>query len=462
MPARFSAAMTFVLTLLASADTAAAVQTETNTTDALSLNTAWDLTQKHYPRYKAAISKREAGQLSRAIARAGMLPHISAQFKRTQNWGQRTKPGIRGHKIQTELDYLAKTNKIRLTQTLFDWSRINAWQKGDAKAERSVAVFRNKVSDIALQLVDRYMQVLLAQENVALAQKNLEAAERQVEIARSLYDGGEGTITAVREAEAQRARAYARLQKAQSGLAVARRKLQAMTGRRVRRVHGLKPGFEPNPLQPSSLSVWITRAQENNAAIDVARKSVAVAAQTVDKTFGNFLPSANLIASYSHDQASSISLLGVESEIVSVGVQVNVPIFAGGEHWGRFQQTQYKYQRRRQKLAATREQVAVKVTRQYLNVISGAKRIAALEKAAHTAEQVLTAVRKSYQAGTRSISDILDAQKHLYKTRRKLVEARLGYIKSRIKLRMIAGSQSAEMILAAASQRFGLSPTQPR
>lgn len=453
------AGMILALTLLAAVGVAAAApQTAPDAADALGLKTAWELTQKHYPRYQAAVSGREAGLVNRALGRAPMLPHVSARFKRTQNWGELTQPGPRGDEISTELDYVGKKNRIKLTQTVFDWGEINAWQKGYAEAERALAVFDNKVSGIAMQLIERYLQVLLAQQDVALAQKNLKAAERHVDIARNLYKGGEGTITDVREAEAQRARAYAELQKAQSSLAIAQRKLQAMTGRPSPLVQDLGPVFKIHPLQPSSLSAWIARAQENNAAIDVARKTVQIAAQRVDKAIGNVLPSVELVASYSRNDSQSISLRGVESETTSVGIRVNVPIYAGGKNWAQIEQARYKYQRSRQKLAATRQRVAVKVTRQYLNVVSGAERIEALEKAVRTAKQALKAVRKSYQAGTRSISDILEAQQQLYQVRRNLVRARLSYVKARIKLKMIASSLSTEAVVMAASRWFGPAP----
>lgn len=457
------AGMCLVLFLLVAAGTVmAAPQAGMDADEPLGLNTAWELTQKNYPRYQAAVSGRKAGVVNRALGRAGMLPHLSAMFKRTQNWGQLTEPGPRGNEIETELDYVGKKNRVKLTQTIFDWTKINAWQKGYAEADRSQSVFDNKVSGIAMQLVERYLQVLLAQQEVALAEKKLKVTKRYVEIARNLYKGGEGTITDVRKAEARRARTYARLQKAQSSLAVAQRKLQAMTGRPSPRVQDLGPVFKTHPLQPSSLSAWIARAQENNAAIDVARKSVAVAAQKVDKAIGRVLPSVELVASYSRNDSQSLSLRGVKSRTTSVGVSVSVPIYAGGKNWANIEQARYKYQRSRQKLAAKREKVAVKVSRQYLNVVSGAERIEALEKAVRTAEQALEAVRKSYKAGVRSISDILDSQKQLYQVRRDLVQARLSYVKARIKLKMLAAPLSTEAVVTAASQWFGTALKQQR
>lgn len=457
------AGIAFVLSLLAATGVAGASQADNKVaTGPLDLSTAWRLTRMHYPRYLAAVSEREAGQTNRALGRAGMLPHISAQFGLDQNWGEMTEPGARGREVTTDLDYDSWENRVQLSQTLFDWAKINDWRQGDAKADRSQAVFHNATRDIAMELVNRYLQLLLAQQDVILAEKNLQADERHIEIARQLYQGGAGTITDVQAATARRARSYAELQNAKAALTIAWRRLRAMTGQSSRqRIQGLAPGFEPGSLQPETLAAWIARAQENNAGIRVARYDLRIAEREIDKAVGQMLPSVGLSASYSRSHSSSISLLNVDSRTTAVGVNVQVPIFAGGGNWARINQTQYKYQKTRQGLAATREQVAVEVTRQYLGSVTGAEHIRALEKAVSTAELALEAVRTSYKAGTRSINDILQAQEQLHKVRRELARARLSYVKARIKLKVVAGFLDAEAIVATADEWFGPESTDP-
>lgn len=420
----------------------------------LDLSSAWQLAKKHAASYQAAASARRAGQTQRALGRAKMLPHISASFGRSKNIGTLEQPG-RGGVVSQDLDYISRTNRVELTQTIFDWSDISSWRLGDAQADKSTAKFATRVYDIAIRLVDRYAQVLLAHQQVALARKHLDNSRQYVKIAQRRYQAGVGTITDVKEATSQRDLAHANLIQAQSKLDIARRRLQAMIGLSPDAILGLKPNFEPEPLQPDSVEQWVAMAQSHNSAIRLDKRAVRVAKRKTDKAFGGFLPSVDFVASYAHNQSESISTLNQESSMTSVGVNVSVPIFSGGSTYARYKQAGYTVNQRQRQLDATRQQVTVDVTRFYLQVNSSAERIVALETAVHSNTLALKAMREGYQHGTRSISDVLDAQNQLYEARRNLTKARFEYVKARIKLKITAGVVDIRTVMAHAGQWFG-------
>lgn len=421
----------------------------------LGLDAAWQLAKAHDPTYLAAISEREAGQANRALGRAPLLPQISASVGRNKNTGTLEAPDGRGNTISEDLDYMSRTNQIQLNQALFDWAKIAGAREGSAKADYSLAVFDTKARDTATRLVSRYLQALLSYQNVVLSKNNLAANEQNILIAQRRFQGGEGTITDVREATSRRDVSRADLIQAQDALVIARRELQEMTGVAADSLRDLKPGFEPLPLDPPQLSAWLARAQAANADVRTGEQSLRVADREVDKAFGGHLPTVTGIASRSVDQSDSISTLNEKSYMTAVGVQITVPIFSGGQTHAQVQQARHSRDQTGQQLAATREQVAVDTTRQYQGVVSGAERIHALETAVRTSALALEAMRKSYQGGTRSITDILDAQDQLYKAQRDLVQARLQYVNARIGLNAVAGDLDDQAIAAAARTWFG-------
>src|SRR5690606_35929537 len=168
------------------------------------LASAWRSALQHDPSYQADISEREAGQTNRAMGRAGLLPQVSASLGRTRIDGTLDTPTATGDVVTEDLDYTAKTNEIRATQTLFNWGRIAEYRQGHARADYSLAVFDTRAKDTAVRLVNRYFQTLLAYENVILARNNLEANEQHIMVAQRRYDNGEGTITDVRETSSRR------------------------------------------------------------------------------------------------------------------------------------------------------------------------------------------------------------------------------------------------------------------
>lgn len=424
-------------------------------TRVLDLGSAWRLAQDEDASYQAAQSEREAGKKQRALGRSGMLPQVHASASRTKTWGHLKEPGPFGDKQRKSLDYTARENEIEATQKIFDWSEINEWRQGNAKADKSLAVFDTKVRDTATRLVNRYLQALLTQEKVELTKQNLRDDKQHVKIAKDLYERGEGTITDVQEAKAKQSSTRADLVEARTSLAVARRELQEMTGDNTRPVQRLKSDFEPKPLHPSSLGAWIAQAKENNADIHEGEKEAQVASREVDKAIGQMLPTLEATGSYSRDHSDTLSLLDVDSRVKSIGAQLEVPIFSGGENWARMQQSRYESRQSKQELAATNEEVEVEVTRQYQETVSGAEHIKALEKAVDTSQKALAATRKSYKGGERSINDILDTQQQLYEDKEELLQARLDYVNARIQLKAAAGSLNDEAMVKAADEWFG-------
>ncbi|WP_323012057.1 TolC family outer membrane protein [Castellaniella sp.] len=416
---------------------------------------AWQLAKANDPSYQAAISEREAGQANRALGRAALLPQINASAGRSRTRGTLQAPDARGNVVETDLAYMTRTNQIQASQALFDWAKIAGARQGYARADLSLAVFDTKARDISTRLISRYLQALLSYENVALSRGDLNNSDKNVNIAQRRYDAGEGTITDVREATSRRDLSRANLIQAEDGLAIARRELQAMIGTDPAEILGLSPDFKPVPLDPPDLAAWQARAEQANADIQSSQQNLRVADREVDKAIGGFLPTVSAVASRSVNESDSISTRSQNSYYNSIGVQASLSIFAGGQTYAQVQQARHSRDQAGHQLNAAQAQVGVDVTRQYQGVVSGAQRIAALETAVSTGALSLEAMQKSYQGGTRSISDILDAQDQLLTAQRDLAQARLEYVNAHIGLDAVSGALDDEAIADATKAWFG-------
>src|SRR5690554_6368234 len=85
---------------------------------------------QNHPSYQAAISEREAGQTNRAMGRDGLFPQVSASLWRTRMDGTLDSTTASGTVATEDLDYTAKTNENRATQSVFNWSRIAEYRQG--------------------------------------------------------------------------------------------------------------------------------------------------------------------------------------------------------------------------------------------------------------------------------------------------------------------------------------------
>lgn len=412
----------------------------------VSLSSAWEAARTNDPSFKAAISEREAGQTERALGLAPLLPQISGSIGRTRMRGNLDTPNARGDIVRQDLEYTSKVNDISLQQTVFDWGRITGYRQANAKADQALASFDVNANDTSERLINRYFQVLLGYQQVDISKNNLEATVKHVHIAQRYFQSGEGTVTEVHEAEARRDIANARWLRAKDTLVVARRELQEMIGTDPQVIYGLRAEIVNAALNPANLDGWMLLALERNAQIRTASQDLRVNALEVQRAFSGHLPTVTLTGSLRKTEGESISTRTQESSTRAIGVSVQVPIFSGGSTQAGVRQAQHNRDRSQHELDATREEIAVEVTRQYQGVISGVEQISALQNAVASNQLALKAAESGFQGGVRSISDILDVQDRLYQAQLDLIQARLEYVMSRLMLAAVANGLNGPLI----------------
>jgi outer membrane protein TolC len=122
-----------------------------------------------------------------------------------------------------------------------------------------------------------------------------------------------------------------------------------------------------------------------------------------------------------------------------VGLQLNVPIFAGGYTLSQSRQAVADLERVEQSLEATRRDLGLRIEAEFRGVTEGVLRIRALEQAVRSAEITVESNRRSFQGGNRTLVDILNAEGQLVSAQRDLANARYTYMLSRVRLRALAG-----------------------
>jgi outer membrane protein/protease secretion system outer membrane protein len=123
----------------------------------------------------------------------------------------------------------------------------------------------------------------------------------------------------------------------------------------------------------------------------------------------------------------------------TIGLQLSVPLYAGGYVSSTVRQAVATQERVQEMLEATRRDLGVRVHREFRGVTEGVLRIKALEQAVHSAEQAVVSNRKSFQAGSRTTLDVLNAEQQKTMALRDLAQARYLYLVSRLRLQSLAG-----------------------
>ncbi|HEY4957733.1 MAG TPA: TolC family protein, partial [Caldimonas sp.] len=132
----------------------------------------------------------------------------------------------------------------------------------------------------------------------------------------------------------------------------------------------------------------------------------------------------------------------------SIGVQLNLPLYAGGAIQNRIKETIVLEERSRNDLEAARRAVTQAIRQAFYTLQSGTAQVKALEAAEGSSQLALEATQLGYRVGIRVNVDVLNAQSQLYQTRRDLARARYDLLLGTLRLRQASGRLTPSDVLA--------------
>jgi outer membrane protein len=123
-----------------------------------------------------------------------------------------------------------------------------------------------------------------------------------------------------------------------------------------------------------------------------------------------------------------------------VGVNLVVPIFAGGATQSKVREAAALEQQARDNLLAARRAAALAAQQSYNGVQSGLAQVRALEAAEKSSRLALDSNKLGYKVGVRINIDVLNAQQQVFTTRRDLLKARYDTLINSLNLKAAAAN----------------------
>ncbi|BCJ05121.1 hypothetical protein PRtIB026_A50680 [Pseudomonas sp. RtIB026] len=407
---------------------------------ALDLGDAYALALRNDPTWQGSIAEREAGLENLAIGRAGLLPRLSYRYNRARNDSEVTQRSQFGD-VTTQRDYRSYSSTLTLEQPLFDYGAWSDYRRGVAQAALADERYRGRGQELMVRLFGAYSEALFANEQIALAQAQRRTYAEQLTLNERLLKGGEGSRTDVLETRARYELAQAQEIEAGDNLDAALRVLQAIIGEPVA-VEDLAPmagDFRVQPLTPTRFEPWRDLAVAHNAELASQRHGLEVAEQNIERQRAGHLPSLSAYASKGISSSSSESSYNQRYDTDSIGVQLSVPLFAGGGVQASVRQARAQRDAAGFELDAQLRDTLNQLRRQFNLCASGTAKIRAYDLAVKAASALVQATRKSVRGGERVNLDVLDAEQQLFGARRDLAQARHEYLRAWLQLRYLAG-----------------------
>jgi outer membrane protein/protease secretion system outer membrane protein len=408
---------------------------------ALDLLGAYRLALTHDANFLAAQSATEATRELVPQAIAGLLPSIGYSKNRSKNSTEQTTETILGPR-ESAYDYVSLSKQLTLRQPLLRADRVVRLGQAESQVASAEATLEHETQNLALRVSGSYFDVLLANErlNSILAQKKAYAG--QLANADRSFVAGEGSRTDIDEARARFLLVSAQEIEASSALFQMEKTLTAVIGKPVKgnelaAVDERKLVFAGDA--GKGLDAWLAQAEETNPELKALRHDFEAAQAEVHRNRAQHLPTLDLVASKGYSSSETNTSVGSTYRTDSVGFQLYIPIFSGGQINSTVRQAVANQERVRQEMESARRKLSVEIAKQYDAYYRGSMKVKAYEEARNAARQVLVSVRKGMQAGVRNTVDILNAEQQVATAEVELARSRIEFSLASLRLAAAAG-----------------------
>jgi outer membrane protein len=400
----------------------------------------YDLAVQNDTQLRAAEGARDAARAGVPQSFGALLPQLNARATggklEVTTTTQTTPP------FTSSSDTDSSDLTLNLQQALFDAAAWNRWQNSEALARAADASYRLAEQGLALRLAEAYFNVLAAADTVRFADAEKQAVERSLELARKRFEVGLSAITDVQEAQARYDLTVAQMIEAEQALSNARVAVTEITNAADTRVAPLREDIPLLGPTPDDVNEWLKAAADNSLEVRLARAQAAAARENVDLARAGHYPKLSLVGTQSDGTQSQFTGAGTvdtEYDRTYVGLQLDVPIFAGLSTQAGVNVAQGTYRQRLAELEGRKRSVERTTRNAYQGVIAGVARVKALKQAVVSNTTALEASEVGLEVGARTAVDVLNAQRELFRAQRDYSRSRYDYLLNILRLKAAAG-----------------------
>jgi TolC family type I secretion outer membrane protein len=380
-------------------------------------------------------------------ARAQLLPNISASASRNRNALESTAPNSLGIPATSNRDYNSSAMALTLRQPIFRKYQMADYRQAKAQVDSFDAILETELQNVAVRVSGAYFEALLTTEQLALVLAQKTAYASKLDAARKRFSAGVGTLTDIYEAQAGLDLNVAQELEARQNVDFTRRQIQTLVNSPIDKLAALGPDKIVLTLPlPNRVEDWIERAEASSPELRSLRSLVEAARYEVEKSQAGHSPTLDAVAQLSRNESDTVTSVNNRYSNRSIGLQFNLPIFAGGYVNSTVRQALADQERAEHALEAFRRDLGERVHREFRGVTEGVLKVKAFEQAVRSTALVTLSNQRSFEAGSRTLPDTLHAAQQNMLAQSDLAKTRSIYILSKIRLQALTGDPITTVI----------------
>ena len=375
-------------------------------------------------------------------AQDALLHQQMAAYYPTVNFNNTYKTAnVGGTSSNASKGFDSVTSAANINMTLYNFGKREGLVESARDAlDATRYAYNTTANNIVLAAKQAYYGVLLANALLAVNEETVKDRQETLRQTRGFYEVGTKPRSDVTQAEANLYLAQANLIAARNGVDVAWASLRNAMG-----VDDFpkQPLAEELSITPFPMTMEQAKAQAFSARPELLQFDALLKSQDqlIAVARRNHLPDFLFSSTYGRQNSNLDSRLFPLQPTWQVQLSLNIPIFNGFQTTYQVQQALFNYASTREQERVQRQQIALQVEQNYLNLLAARDTVTANEAAVKAAKENLELHEARYQVGYAPIVEVTDAQTTYTSAQTNYVNSLIAYKLSQAQLINAIGAQ---------------------
>jgi len=388
----------------------------------------------------SARAGMEASSFDKSISATEFFPDLTASANTT--WNESTTEQSPGPDIKNS--YNEHGYRLTLSQTLFDLGRLFRFTQARKDYSIEQLKFESTRQKVISNTFSHYIEVLKLYARQKTTRLELASAQARLHQITRNVDAGNTARSSLYEAEAKTNSVQTALIDIDKKIHIALNKLAKESGYRAHPSYDIDPAMPIEPIGAVAQSILEDQLREQNLDILIAKQSLERSKSSLNEKRSKFSPTISADINYAfsdtNDAAAKTPPATGDSDSTSYRLSLTLPLFNGGERFYEIGKVKSLTNKSQIDLDNALQDAHITLQELVLNVNADARSVEMLKSNIIANHKSYAGQKKAYELGTRTLSDVLSAEKLLYDSLRTYFDTLYDYLKNVIEMKSTLGA----------------------
>ena len=370
---------------------------------AIDVDDAIKSTIENNPKVKIAFEKLEESKELIENAYNQKLPTITSTISGTYSNSDSSTATA-----STTPESFTDKYKLSLTQNLYDAGEKNLEiERSKILFDKEIINFKISIQDLILSAINGYLTVINYEKSLEASNKNFDSVTRFLDETKTKFDLGSATLYDLQNAESAFAIAETNLFIAQQNYDVSKITFNRIVGLEA---VNLEDVVDLN--KNIKLDLLIQNVENNNYSLalldnDIHNTNILLSIERLSNK-----PSLDLSTSVEYSDSGRIDS-GTEKTNGTIGLTLTIPVFQKNNDKSDIRKYQSKLLQSELTFEDTKQDLTIQASNLYKNYLISKSNISSNNKQLKSIQTSLDSIKEEYKIGTKTITDLIDAESEL-------------------------------------------------